>query len=529
MTQPHSSSFWVFFFSVFLALCGLYSIFLMHPLDLTLEDMGRHLTNGRVVFEQSAVLFTNFYSYTQPNFPFINHHWLAGVVFYQIVSHSNIEVLTLCYCLMMFTALLLFLRRMLDRGGLLCAALVAPIGLLFLAERHVVRPEGFGYFFILLFLFMLDRLEKMQKFSWRLIVFFTAVELAWVNLHISFIFGIFIVGTYFLEAVLKWWRTRKITPYFRSLFILMFSTSIATLFNPNGLRGALYPLSIFSQYGYDIVENKSLVFLSTRIFDPGINLYFIVVSVLLVVIVARFVVRKRLNTGEFIRIFTAIILGWTALRNLPLFGILVFPFLAESLFVFAQAMKWSANARASIKILAIGAGGVMYLLFFALVGSGTYHPSISIKKMGLGYVSTQFAAADFYKSLHIEGNIFNNYDIGSYLIYTLYPQRLFVDNRPEAYSVDFFKKEYIPMQQDDAVWQAELKKYDFQTIFFGHRDLTPWAQTFLFTRLKDPTWKAVYFDDKAIIFVRNTPAHAEIIKKFGMSSEELIRHHYVSH
>jgi hypothetical protein len=515
------------FLSVFVFLSVIYALFLLHPIDLTLEDLGRHLINGKVVWQHPAVLYTNFYSYTQPTHPFVNHHWLSGAVFYFLVSHGSIEVLTASYFLMMLVGLYFFLRRMVDRGGMRWAAMVAPLGLLFLAERHIVRPEGFGYVFLLCFLFLLDCAERAGRLSWKLCALLVGLELLWVNLHISFIFGVFVVGTYMLEAAVRWWRKRDRIAYLRSLCLLLCAVSVATLVNPNGLRGALYPLSIFSQYGYAVVENQSVVFLVSRITDPGIQLYFVTASVLILILLVRLLMRRQLNLGELTRVVIALVLGWTALRNLPLFGIFVFPFVVESCAVFAHSMKLSTSARASFNILSLCFGVVLYLLFFWFIASGTYYASISVHDLGLGYIQNQFAAANFYKSLHITGNIFNNYDIGSYLIYTLYPQRVFVDNRPEAYTVDFFQKEYIPMQENDAAWQAEMKKYDFQAIFFGYRDLTNWAQDFLMARLKDSSWTVVYMDNIAIIFVRNTPENAAIVKAYGKSSQDILQHDYV--
>ena len=51
------------------------------------------------------------------------------------------------------------------------------------------------------------------------------------------------------------------------------------------------------------------------------------------------------------------------------------------------------------------------------------------------------ASADFFKTENIKGSIFNNYDIGGYLIFNLFPnQKLFVDNRPEYILLIFLKK-----------------------------------------------------------------------------------------
>ncbi|MCG2687085.1 hypothetical protein L6278_03075 [Candidatus Parcubacteria bacterium] len=111
---------------------------------------------------------------------------------------------------------------------------------------------------------------------------------------------------------------------------------------------------------------------------------------------------------------------------------------------------------------------------------------------GIGLMSNNDLAAKFFKEQKIQGPILNNYDIGGYLIYYLYPEhKVFVDNRPEEYPSSFFKNVYVPLQENEQVWQQENEQYGFNVIFFYYRDMTPWAQQFLISRLNDSDWKPV--------------------------------------
>lgn len=514
---------------IFTLLSLLYAFFIFHPIDLTTEDFGRHLKNGELVFQYPALLRTNFYSYVQPDHIFINHHWLSGVIFYLVERTVNVRFLMVLVSVVFFATLYFLFYRVVRRGGLIAASLLMPFATLFLAERHGIRPEVFGLALISYFLFQMDKIEKHRNIPRYIYILFPLLMLMWVNLHLSFIFGVYIVGTFMLPELVRVLQKRQVTTYFRSLILLLVLMSTATLFNPSGLAGALYPFNIFTNYGYDIVENKSLFFLYSRIYDPGIQLYAVFASFVVLSGIVRSFLKQKRNLGEFFRVITGVVLGLVALRNLPIFALLSFPFLAESLVIFYRSVHLSQNTKQSLKILVLSIAFVSYLSVMFLVSSSQYHPLYGLSKLGIGYVKNQFASADFYKSLQLKGTMFNNYDIGSYLIYTLYPtHKVFVDNRPEAYSYDFFKRIYIPMQENDTVWQVELKKYDFQSIFFGHRDLTPWAQTFLAKRLTDPDWKPVYIDEMAIIFVRDTPQHAEIIRSHPITTQDLVKYLQIS-
>ncbi len=75
---------------VYALLLAWFAITSAEVIDLTMSgiDLGRHLKNGELMLSSSTpsgttakLLHTNFYSYTQPDLEFVNHHWLAGVVF----------------------------------------------------------------------------------------------------------------------------------------------------------------------------------------------------------------------------------------------------------------------------------------------------------------------------------------------------------------------------------------------------------------------------------------------------------------
>src|SRR3989344_7654629 len=122
------------------------------------------------------------------------------------------------------------------------------------------------------------------------------------------------------------------------------------------------------------------------------------------------------------------------------------------------------------------------------------------RSIGIGLAKSVEGAGEFLKTNRVPGPVFNNYDIGGYLIFNLYPkERVFVDNRPEAYAVSFFGNTYIPAQEDDNKWKEIDERYKFNAIYFYRLDATPWAPPFLVKRIKDPKWVPVYVDNYVLI------------------------------
>ncbi|MFH1582758.1 MAG: tetratricopeptide repeat protein [Candidatus Falkowbacteria bacterium] len=145
------------------------------------------------------------------------------------------------------------------------------------------------------------------------------------------------------------------------------------------------------------------------------------------------------------------------------------------------------------------------------------------KNFGLGMNSASLDSIKFYRDNNLSGPIFNNYDLGSALIFWLYPfERVFVDNRPEAYSVDFFSQIYKPIQQDDTKWTELSGQYGINVIYFSHTDGTPWAQEFLAARLKDENWPLIYFDDYTVIMVKNNGSNKVLIEKYKIDDGKFV-------
>ena len=216
------------------------------------------------------------------------------------------------------------------------------------------------------------------------------------------------------------------------------------------------------------------------------------------------------------------------LRNLPLYALASFPILAVVLTdIQDYLLRFNLN-RAQIfrrvsNVFKISVSVSLVLLLF-LVANNKYYKYVETSRIsGLSVPNGLERAVDFVKQNKIEGPIFNNFDIGGYLIWQLYPQeKVFVDNRPEAYSVKFFNETYKPMQEDKKKWLEFSEKYGINFIFFGHTDTTPWGQDFLSSIVKNKDWRIVYVNEDAIILVKNNNKNSEIISKFSITDKTAV-------
>jgi len=519
----------------------LLTVLVAQKINLAVADIGRHIKNGEMMlnagemgFSRSALLRTNFYSYTESDTPFVNHHWASGILFYFIFSlfgWSGLSFFHILIFVLAFAILFLLSHRKLPLLYLIPLSIfLLPL----IAERTEIRPETFSYLFIAVFIYLLTRFaenDPSKKFLYLLPILF----LFWANLHIYFVFGLFIIGAYLLERIIHkdWEKTRVLAS------ILIFSV-VATFITPFGPKALLYPFTIFQDYGYRLVENQSIPFLENIGFvNPSFIWWKIAAGFGILLSLWTLVRRPRqFPIALGIIAFAFGFLSFSAIRNFSVFGLVLLPYLAY-IFSAARNSKEKAFRSSTEREPATFSAGNDSVLFLAVSDKATevaIASSITISFLlliiipirfsantpwsptwGVGLMSGVNDSAEFVREHNIQGPIFSNYDIGGYLIYHLFPaQKVFVDNRPEAYSVEFFQNVYIPMQEKQEVWEKVSSQYNFNTIWFYRHDLTPWSQQFLIQMVNDPVWAPVFVDDYTIIFLKRTIQNTELIQKFEL-------------
>lgn len=495
-----------------LPLCvfGLFLSGFFHTVTAMTQDLGRHFLLGKMILETKSVPLTNLFSYTYPDFPFINMHWLSEVVFYLVHALTGFDGLLLFSTLTVTIAFgLLFFKSYRMKISIIPLSLTSLIYLRILFERTDIRPEIFSFLFLSLFIVILFKFR--ERFTW-LILLLIPLELLWVNLHIYFAIGIGTLGLFCLDEIITR-RGRIINKKSVVLFSMSALCILATLFNPSGLEGTLYPLNVFDNYGYTIEENQSIFFLESLGFQKASITYFKIAVVLLFLsLILNF---KKTRPIDWLLAFAFTFIGASAVRNLPLFVFATFlPFT-----MYFSALLQKARTllppipRRDIVFSRYSAGALILVLFLFQIASVQ-----STRTFGLGVEPGAKGAVDFMQENRIRGPIFNNFDIGSYLDYRLYPsERVFIDGRPGEYPASFFREVYIPMQESPEKFAEVEKKYHFSTIFFSHTDQTPWARTFVANILQNKDFAPIYLDQDILILVKNNASNGEIIKKFALS------------
>ncbi len=462
------------------------------------SDLGRHLKNGEIILSTKIPITTNLYSYTFSDYPFVNHHWGFGVLAFLSYKLVGFNGLTLLNAAILTLTIFLVLRYTSKRAGFVYVLLAFLIVLPLLTYRAEIRPETLSALFMVLIVLLLSTDTGFLK----KVVLILLIQILWVNIHVFFVFGLMLTLFHFVVK--------------RSSILLLPAQALACLVNPLGLRGALYPLQIFNDYGYRIVENQT-PFLLLKVIPNPIYYYLLAASAIFFLLILVSTKGWSKSSGFlFFGLLSLIFMAGSLkmVRLMPYFGLFGLVTLAYCLQYLCQNYKQLLATVFSQPAILMLMGGLGFGVILILTTSNLYNP---MRNIGLGLLPGTQGSMVFYKENNLQGPIFNNYDAGGYLIFYLYPnQKVFVDNRPEAYPSSFFTNEYVPMQEKQEIWSTLSEKYGFNTIYFYRHDYTPWAQPFLIERIKDPVWAPVYVDDFALILVKRVAQNQAIIDKYEL-------------
>lgn len=526
--------------AIFFGLLVLVVVVFSQKINFTAVDLGRHLENGKVVWSDSQVLFKNLYSYTEPDTPFINHHWLVGVIYYAVYLVGGFNLLSIFNVLLALITFILAFKMAKKKTNFYVVALLSVPSIFLMSERVEIRPEIFSYLFIILTWFILERADERKNY--RMLYWLFPLFLFWVNIHSYFFLGLALVGfkaaekflPAFIEKVGNFKERFKSAIIASRVWLVSLGAIILTcLLNPNFIKGFLYPFNIFKEYGYEVAESKSIFYLKHLTTNNNYNfpLFEMLLAFLIFSFAVRFFFSKKIKLSEiFIGVLFSV-LALFAVRNLSIFSLVALVLISANLaypldflnkkistikYSIKNDLKEKIKLYVSVALILLIAGGAIYLVFDAK-DAGHFI------KNSLGWNLSQGSedSINFFKDNKLSGPIFNNYDLGSALDFWLYPtEKVFVDNRPEAFTNNFFSEVYRPMQLDYGKWREYDEKYQFKVIYFSYTDSTPWAQTFL-NQTIDQDWNLVYFDRYTVIFLNNKRNDVGMLNKLSLDEQAI--------
>jgi len=499
-------------------------------------DIWLHLKTGEYIIQTHSVPQIDVFSNPIYAKPWIDHSWLVQIIFYLVFNTAGADGIILLSASVIVLAFLFLFFTFYKKGQ----DLTFIIAMLFLAAsaphmRFNIRPENFSILFFSIFLFILTRFKES-----KLIFILPFIQILWVNCHGFFVLGpmllgIFIIGETFKRSkILPWdWADtgRFSNKAFQNLIIIFTLTCLASLVNPYGLKGALYPLGIMTGSASDLsifykhIQELLPTWVAHSTLNMNINMYSLLILVSTLSFFASF---RKINLSHLIIWTILLILSAKINRNIMYFCFVAFIVTTDNLTRKFDYNKLDLKKPFSKLVCLSNFIIILAIIFWSLQNINTkldkkYYvfDQYRSKSFLFGIVQNEYPekASEFILKNNLPKNIFNLFNYGHYLIYKLYPKyRVFIDGRTELYGKEFFE-DYLKIRDaDDKTIQRAFKKYDINTVILHKDGLKELAIYFY----KSPEWKLVYFSPDTLIFLKNTPPNKELIKKLGINLNKWI-------
>ncbi len=480
------------------------AIFVLSLNQIADFDTGYHLKTGEYIIQNRTVPLYDIFSYAALGSRWVTHYWLADVIFYLVNLIAGFKGLIGFVGLMAALTYFLVLKTAWDKIG----RSIIPLFVLFVLayfslELWVVRPQIFSYFLAALLIFVLERWRK--NGSKKLLYFLPLIFVFWANLHAGVILGIAILGAYAAGLLIK--RMKNRIPIALPLIIFALA-SLMTLLNPNGYKVLTYNFDISAIVkDMGVMEWQSLLEYTVT-WQSKVFIALMVIS--LAIVLWRLLRKKKFFEIDWTSVF--LILGFFAMpflsiRHVGFFPIAAIPLVSSALSEIFSKKKIEVDSK---QVIWIVAGGLMALV---IIGGIIRVWNRSVVNESLLPVK----AVDFIEDNNISGPMFNFQSSGGYLIWRLWPRQLvFMDGRSEVFSGkpnENLKKVLFTQPG----WQEVIdQEYKVNYFIMWYRE--PTAQivgNWMLKTIFEMNFKLVYWDDVAVILVRNSAENKAIIDKYA--------------
>ncbi|MFA6378532.1 MAG: tetratricopeptide repeat protein [Candidatus Omnitrophota bacterium] len=503
-------------------------------------DLWLHLKTGEVIVEQGFIPTHDIFSCTVKGQPWNNHEWLFQAIFYLFLSCGGYEGLFTAQAIIVaLTFMTLLFLSDLRRRHYFTVFLLFILTLVF-QTRLTMRPDLFSFFFFSFYLYILSvHLEKKAS-VWLLF----AVQILWVNMHGFFIFGPFLILLSMISELIKrylplpwkWNDTGRLSNQeFQRLGFAFVATSLACLVNPQYVKGALYPFAVlFQMAGESSIFFSHIQELQKPItFATLFTQRYIHFKVLILVSFYSFIVnRKHVDISALFLWLVFLLFSLQAIRNMIFFGIVAYLVtilnFSEYRFEDILPVKFKRKLLKLMTIVFLNVFMLLWILHFA--DSQSKRVSFDFEKYemkssfeGISQRSYPWAATTFLKENHIQGNFFNDFNSGAFLVGRCFPAvRVFIDGRTELYGPQFFKryKKILDEGNRDAFLKT-VEEYQLTGVFLGS-SYNRVSDKLLRELSQDKGWVLVYLDYDAVIFLRNVEENKMIIEAFRKDKKKII-------
>ncbi len=478
----------IFFVFVFATL-----FILISPDPLSDPDFGWHIRTGERIITTHSIPRTDWFSYTLPNYNWVDHEWSQDVIVYTFWKFGGLLGVQLWYAVLASILIFLLLPRLAttilpkEISGVL-AFLTAGL----LTSTVFWRPQIITIIFFTLTLVLFKKIKKAN--DPRLALWFMPLFFFWANLHGGFAIGVCLVAWILFVEYFKYdflehnkenqfvRRDETLTKktWFASLKWFLISIPL-TFLNPYGWR--IYEEAIRTIHA-PIAKQIITEWLPTQISSP-LGALIIIFTIFLI---ALFTLREdRPDLTNLTLIILFLIIGLSSYRHAIFFIIVCIPELTRIRITLPQA---KVKTFGTILLATC-------VIILAQTKPNFFGSSLQNTNTSLSYPAN---ALTFLNGRQEHARIFNSYGWGGYIILENPNTKTFIDGRMAHWQTDNNKsllKIYDNTSKMRPGWQKTLEEYDVNLVLVQPSE--PIAEGL---RLLPTLWEKAYEDKIALVFIK---------------------------
>ena len=540
------------YLAVFAGVLGCVALLSLHPLGN--PDTYLHLATGEWMLRHHAIARQNLFMYTTPDYPYLDHTWLAQVIFALLARAVGLVALPIFTALLYGVAfgLVLWIWRRLGAGWRL-AIVPFLLGVLFPVGRYELRPELFTYIFLAITMAMA---LTWREFGGRGIWALPALVAVWVNCHAGVTTGLLFVWVFVacegLQALVarRWprpWLPALSFGRWRALALVALAASAALLVNP-------YGVAWFRAVSPDRMHFLSLTMaewqpLRARGIAAGPPLWLI--FALMGGVALSFPFTRRFYLSNLAVAAAFIGMAFAGYRNLPLTALALLAIMGSNLSSAAlhfvqdrptprgqgftrlrraspgrsRGAAWPALLRrlapppeAARRIAAaIGVAAWLVVVGFAWGEPSFWWLGVQVRPgFGIHREFNPVRAEAFWEAKRLPGRLFTTMPYASYVVWKHPEGRpVFVDGN-NAYPPTFLEQYlavFILGPRDETL----IRRWNINTIMLPHPEArpNPGESELVAALAASPDWRLIFWDGVSVIYVRDAPENRPFIERYG--------------
>ncbi len=506
--------------TVLLILLGIFIVMLSITKLNGEDDLFWHMATGKYITENSVVPSTDVFGHATEGTKWIPFEWGWDVIVYNIFNIAGFAGLTIfnnILLLSIFTLIFLILRKF----NIPVPVAVFYLIILVFATRYRtdIKPQVFS----LLFLTLLTKLFidfRYFKSGLKPLYFIPLIFVFWVNLHMGLFAGLLLFGIFLLTSLIDYFRRNKISsndfhiPDLKELItiIVIFLISlIVLLINPHGIETLTYAYSHTQMKMLKEIYEWYSPFHSNFL-GKFYNLLYILFLIGIIPIISFFGKKKDyypilLSIGFGIYSVQAARFTVDYILVICVFFFLAIPSLTKKLTFFRHTGVITGVILIVLLFLTSTSAIWKFVGFSKSFGTGIYEPTFPVKMY------------DFIRENKINDigkKPFQALDYGGFFIWNFPGSKNFIDSRNLN---DSHWNNFRTIINKRPGFENLIKQFDFDYFMIFLPLMSAQVQNIndlitSYLSIKSDEWKLVFWDDQSMLFVKNTPAFADVISKF---------------